>query len=280
MPEQHNGATLEPLVTFATANESVAAVMQAAKSAQWGRPERIVHPLSFDRFREDKTDWWIAPGTDNPAYRYPKIIFAPKESKAITTSHLFVGFNVEKGVGPSAAWAYQRPRRCQNYVMDGGWEWSNFIALLAAEKFDSAVAEAANVAEVKCTVAVSIATVVCSERYEDDVHPWNVTNNDDQELRYESEDGSLKFVNEPRCEAGRHIAKPEQITSLSGLAKAIERVDRLDWKWVGFYAGFHFGLAAPSKPDKAWDADAVWTRACLPWKNWVWSSETSMIRRS
>ncbi len=131
------------------------------------------------------------------------------------------------------------------------WLWPSFVRALEVGRFDSVVAEAARTVGAACTVAVAIANVLCSERGGDeDAHPFEIPKTDRQELHYESTNGELRFVHEWR-QAERFIPAPAQITSLRDLAWAIGQVDKLDWKWVDFYAGYHFDMATGGSKGKA-----------------------------
>lgn len=83
----------------------------------------------WNRFDSDHTTWWIVPGTEWPAYRYGKYVFAP------IGDMISCGLYVEKGLGASTLGMYS-----PNLVMDAGWQWHQFIRDIETGK----VLEAAN----------------------------------------------------------------------------------------------------------------------------------------
>lgn len=175
------GATLptpmKPATSFRTAWQAAREVQRAARGTGREARDWQVNLLVYNRFAPDVSPWWLAPTDRNPAYRYGKVVFRTNDDAYIKTPHIFVGLNVEKGIGPTAAPAYRSPAKCRRYIMDldGRWDWHAFAGAMASGQLDPTIVGVQEHAGVDPTVIVAVADVICGEgRMEPDTHGFEV----------------------------------------------------------------------------------------------------------
>src|SRR5262245_37336724 len=84
--------------------------------------------------------WWLAPGTENPGYRYGKIAIMPREPAA--PADFLIGLYVEKGYGESVV----NENLAGHGGMDDHWLWPEFLGSLASGAFTAYADHAQGVA--------------------------------------------------------------------------------------------------------------------------------------
>ncbi len=75
-----------------------------------------LYPLPYSRFDPDRSTWWLAPTSANPAYAVGKIVV--ERPSIVQDGSKLIGLHVEKGVGPKAAPFFADSARARRLVMD------------------------------------------------------------------------------------------------------------------------------------------------------------------
>jgi hypothetical protein len=91
----------------------------------------------WDRFRPDKTSWWLVPSSKLPHYKYGKYYFNWANAKY---ESLLCGLYIEKGLDEELAPVYTS-RKAKNLIMDETWNWNRFITSINSGELTSKLAE-------------------------------------------------------------------------------------------------------------------------------------------
>jgi hypothetical protein len=116
-------------------------------------------PRPWNLYSPAETFWWLVPSSEWPAYRYGKLAFShardvPRKhliginDRLLTLDHIFAGFNVEKGYGPSAITVDPSLRRRAAQLIAPHWLWHEITGTSGAERFGRTLATAAARADV------------------------------------------------------------------------------------------------------------------------------------
>ena len=78
-----------------------------------------LHTIPYNRFNRENTVWWLSPGSDVPAYRFPKFAVMPPESDC--PDQFFVGIYIEKGVSEVYA---NTVGYAKHLILGASWAWN------------------------------------------------------------------------------------------------------------------------------------------------------------
>jgi hypothetical protein len=219
-----------------------------------------LHRLPFNRYAADGSVWWLSPSSENPAFKYGKLIVSG--DVAADPSDLFVGFYVERGVGQTAAPMFADTARGRRLIMDGTWSWHRtFRPALRTGRFEAAASSAEQAAGQPLLVAVDGGAVMPPSTLGDDRVPLGTVDI----VRYTYSGGALVLLDYREGE-GR-LAGLRTATTLGGLGSLMDQVPESDWTWIDFHIGLRLDKA--TRGSASWSADELWRRAGAPWDQWL-----------
>jgi hypothetical protein len=244
-----------PAFEFSTIHD---AALQLREAARANRVE--VHPVPYLRFDpEGDWTWWLSPFPDNPAYAHGKVVI--EKPSIISDDQPLIGFHVEKGVGPSAAPAFEATQRDRRLVMANNWTWHAFLRGMRTGDVDASLAQATEAAaDMPLRIAV-IAGPQAPGRLDPNDQPRGL---DPERVWFEIEGGRLRRRGDERVEVLRALGHNETFATLAAALDAVPPRD-LDWRWIEILAGIPFRRDTLG----ALSASEVWRQACAPWLRWV-----------
>ena len=249
-----------PRHPFPSVREAATELRQAAASAG----SDALHPLPFNRYDPDDTDWWLSPASDNPAYKYAKTVLTAGQSAA--PGDLFVGLSFEKGVGPSAAEFFDLNARGRRRVADRTWAWERrLLPSLRSGTF----AETAAVAQAKAGVPLTVfmaAIYMQPSRGWDDQGDVRAMGWDSDVVRLEYSGESLTLIDESIT--ADLLGMAVSVRSFADVLAALDGMPKADWAWVDFAIGIRMSQAVRPEPTD-WSAADIWRRVCEPWAGWI-----------
>ena len=225
--------------------------------------EHSVHltALPFNRFEPDSTRWWLSPSTENPAYKYGKIVVEESEPDL---GSLFVGLYIEKGIGHTAAPAFSGTAYGRRSVMDETWLWHEFAEAITSGDFSSCLRDACSRADSQVVLAVEAMNVLPPSQDGWDIHAAELPR--DLYLFAGTEE-RLEILEEGERSAGL-LTHFTPCTSVRSLGEAVAQIEDLDWVWIDFLVGFRF-RSTPEEEPESWNAEKIWEVAVTPWLPWV-----------
>lgn len=233
------------------------AALQLSDTARAAKVE--LHLLPYRRFDPEADDtWWLAPTTANPAYAEGKIaVEAPWEA---APSASMIGLHIEKGVGPTAAPAFEETARGRRLVMHDDWIWRAFVREMGTGRVEHdlrAAEDAAGELPLLFTLRAAIQDLPRLEEFEDrDRFKGEV-------LWYRPRGGRLE--REGSHQPDVLAAALDGTETLASIAEKVRLIPDVDWRWVEFFIGIPFRRVA----EGGLPASEVWNRACAPWLAWV-----------
>jgi hypothetical protein len=249
-----------PRHPFHSVREAATELRQAAASAS----ADPLHPLPFNRYAPEDTEWWLSPVSDNPAYKHAKIALAA--SPNADPGDLFVGLSFEKGVGQTAAEFFDLTARGRRRVADRTWAWERkLIPALRSGEFREAAAAAQATAGVPLTVFMAAIYMQPSRGWDDqgDVRAMGWPS-DVVRLEYSGE--SLTLIDESIT--ADLLSSAVSARSFADVAAALDGMPKADWAWVDFAIGIRMSQAVRPDPTD-WSAADIWRRVCEPWAGWI-----------
>jgi len=249
-----------PRHPFGSTREATTALRQAAASAG----AEPLHPLPYNRYAPEDTDWWLSPVSDNPAFKYGKIALGTGDSAA--PGDLFVGLSFEKGIGPSAAEFFDLTARGRRRVADRTWAWGRrLLPALRSGAFAEAAAAAQAAAGIPLTVFLAAIYVQPSRDWDDQTDVRSLDwPSDTVRLAYAG--GSLTPIDQ-RIEADL-LDGAISARTFADVVAALDGMPKADWAWNDFAIGVRLTRSAsPASTD--WSAADIWRRACAPWAEWI-----------
>lgn len=239
---------------FSSEREAAAKVNAAAKAAGVK-----MYALPFSRFDPDRTTWWLSPDSANPAYASGKIVV--EGPTIVHDGAKIIGLHVEKGVGGSAAPAFEEKARGRRLIMGRDWVWHPFLRSLRSGEFDDSMREA----EAAAGGLPLVVEVVASMQYPpklDDVDDRPIDPDAVDRIRYRWSAGSLTL---PERETARALKGLEDTETMLSIGEKIASMKDLDWTWVEVVVGVPFRPVASG----GLSATEVWERVCKPWLRWL-----------
>jgi hypothetical protein len=225
-----------PFRTTKDAANALAAEAQASS----GR----VFLLPYNRFDKiDDTSWWLCHRSENPAYKFGKIIC----TKLHFGTEMFIGFYVEKGLDPTVAGSGSTAKE-KRYRMDESWLWHEFLDGLKSGEVDRVASKVERLCERPVVVALD----------------GGVAGEEPEFERFTYSAGKLTL--QPSGTATKRLSAIAGATTLGDVGRLIETsIPDLGWVWIDF----HIGQTFDEDGEEEWQADAVWSRACSLWASWV-----------
>ena len=200
--------------------------------------------LPFNRYDAEETHTcWLSPSHENPAYWRGKIVC----TNQATTPDTFVGYYMEKGIGPSGARALSPGQH--KMVMNDQWLWA---------RVTDSEAEHADFDRLAGLVAVSSGVPVHLTL---DCWPLGLIKMSDF-LEYSYDGTSMRLISTPRSE----LTQLAVLTKPSDVFAATSQLPSSDWLWLDLMIGFRFESGSA---DDAWDPQQIWIRTGAPWASWL-----------
>lgn len=251
---------LVPLTcSYVTSREAAAETNAAAVASGYGG----LHAMPFNRFSPESSTWWLSPSIDNPAYRHGKIIFMQTD-EAESAAPLFVGFYVEKGVGPAGAPVYRETARGRRGVMDSTWLWDRFLGAFGSGEIEAILSAIESTTARPVEIELDAALVPPPAGGEDDVHSPQLPRD---VVRFQFARSELQWVGaDLPADLLGGLGKPE---TLPALATRVGSLSQLDWMWIDFQAGYRFVRGGRSGGAELWTAQEIWRKICWPWRAWL-----------
>jgi hypothetical protein len=220
-------------------------------------------PLPWNLYAPEDSLWWLAPSTENPAYRHGKYVFAsPRDWKGfrllkrglLEDQELFAGFGVEKGYGKNAVVANPALKHRPQQIMpkrdsphEPKWAWYDVIQREASE-FGAALAAASrNVSFWVCIGSSSVHDREDRKRPELYTLVFSVKGT---QLRNES-DASVKVG---------VLEAASKANDFAALAHAVDAID--EFHWVDVYVGTCVATGSMNVKE-------LYTRALFPFRQWL-----------
>jgi hypothetical protein len=200
------------------------------------------HVLPYNRFDVNHSPhWWLSPSREKAAFRHGKVMFTTSDDW-VEPGHVFVGFNVEKGILQAAG---GRP----NEVMDGTWFWHRFLTL-ANVPLAAAIEQAHEAMGGTVQIYVNGGVLGGGSRFESLL--FDVELHRLRPKRYERRDGIL---------AG--LAASTDFGQFSDALRALDGAGTA-WHWMDILVGSSFTLNA-NGPDNTGKCAAM----LHPFRQWM-----------
>lgn len=199
------------------------------------------------------TQWWLAPSTEWPAYRFSKLCF---HQHGADSKYLYTGFYVEQGLGAEVAGL---PDVKSRNVMKPDWCWREFLLQARDGELDAPLREVLERSE--CPVIVS-ADVYEFNRVPDTAEEHR---NPDDVVEFAIRSADLRF--ELAAEGTKVLAALNGSMNLRELGRCLEGLSDLRWYWVGLIIGIRVRYGDESRG--TWGAAQIWHNALEPWTPWV-----------
>jgi hypothetical protein len=179
----------------------------------------------WNRFDLDDL-WWLIPSKDWPAYRHGKLTATRRYA---APGELFLGINLEKGFGQTAASAYPEIART-GQLLRPDWAWHEVISERGADEFQSALVDLPR--DLQPQLVLHAVLVQDPRDYDphDEVHKMPK-----DQILFDLVDGRPR-VRESQLEA--HLL--ESLTRTLPFTEVVASVSTLpgrDWIWIDLYAG-------------------------------------------
>jgi len=233
---------------------------------------RKFSPRPWNRFDPERSDWWIVPSTDWPAYRYGKGMFKPTK---LFPGHVLCCLNVEKGFGHIVAEAYPQLTKA-GHIIDEHWAWFDFLKGLE----DGSIARAVQVVAQATNKPVILEISAGYPGSPGDFEPHSLLQCgelEEEECRSEADGGLVGFTVggdaleklEERCI--RDVMVPVvECRRLSELPRAFQSTSELPWAWIDVYIGTLILLAPDAQVARTyWGASEIWHKLLHPWVRWI-----------
>jgi hypothetical protein len=200
--------------------------------------------LPFNGYDAEETHTcWLSPSRENPAYWRGKVVY----TNQATTPDTFVGYYVEKGIGPSGPGALSAGQ--QKMVMNDQWLWAQVAdSEVDHADFDRLAGLVADSSGVPVHLTV-------------DCWPLGLLKMDDF-LEYSYDGKSMTLISPPQSE----LTKLPALTRPADIFRATSQLPNADWLWLDLMIGFR---CKSSDADGAWDPEAIWTQTAAPWASWL-----------
>jgi hypothetical protein len=246
-----------PRVAFDSVDDATRAIRLAAKVGG----ETELFRIPFNRYAPDHSIWWLAPSSEDPAYRYGKIVI--DEGPRAGPGSMIIGLEVEKGVGEPVADAYRTSVRGGRYVMDRTWLWPRrLLPALQSHNFADEARRAEQVAKLPLTLAIDADFVDPPQPHDD---PSSGRPPAVDRARFEVSQGRLELI-DIHDSSERRLAGIETARTFADVARALERIPQADWVWVSLVIGVRFDAGTGKD---VWSGTKIWRDVCAPWSAWL-----------
>ena len=181
-----------------------------------------LHQLPYNRFNRENTVWWLSPGSDVPAYRFPKFALLPPD--ADTPDQLFAGIYIEKGVSEDYAKAVKYSK---HHILGADWAWHNLMQEMArADRMDSSISQVQSATkghlELRIYASMQIKDAAEALSPKGEMLAFNV-----------GETLTVKATEHP----SKLLASLAGVTTLPELARGLSKLDKADFIWIDFVLG-------------------------------------------
>jgi hypothetical protein len=250
-------STATPACPYSTARQAADETLAAAAAAGYAG----LHSLPFNRYAPDVSTWWLSPSAKAPAYQHGKIIFTQRDEPQ---GGLFVGFYVEKGVGPTGAGLYRETSKGRRWIMDETWLWGRFMASMESRDIGPVITAVDHAAQRPVIVAVDAAPVPPPAGSDNDIRSSRLARD---VVRFLFSNGRLDPLDSTLpANVLRGLVRPQ---TLGELSTAISLLPELDWLWVDISIGLHLAIGPQQADRQLWTGHEIWAKACYPWRAWL-----------
>ncbi|MDD5308681.1 MAG: hypothetical protein PHU25_15295 [Deltaproteobacteria bacterium] len=220
-----------------------------------------LYPLPWNRHQPRKTEWWLSPSSENPAYKYGKYLFT---APAARPGRMLITLNVEKGLGPAVRDAYRSPKG-RRYLMEDDWCWHHLLRSFSrvTEAATSIARETGRDVEVELSGGHSLDPDSFDPQAPKP--PQNIWR-----ARFTT-DGTLSLPDEDRC-PDKAFKVMATVKDFASLAHALGALDADPWVWIDFFVGIpvEYATGAPCPAGREeWDAGRLWKSILAPLAEWV-----------
>ena len=178
--------------------------------------------LPYNRYNSDNTVWWLSPGPQVPAYRYPKFAVMPPEPDA--PEQLFIGIYIEKGVSDAYARAVGYSK---HHVLDKDWAWHGLMADMASgEKLSRSFSEIS--AATGVTPELRLYATMQVKEAADNLAPKG------ERIIFDISGNKLAVQQPIQSPLLQSLAT---CSTLSELASSVEHLDKSSFIWIDLVAG-------------------------------------------
>lgn len=243
-----------PGFTFANERDAASRIKDAA-SANGVR----LYPLPYSRFDPDRSTWWLAPTSANPAYSVGKLVV--ERPTLVDDGSKLIGLHMEKGVGPKAAPFFAAPARARRLVMDRTWTWHPFARAMREGDLDEQIIHAETASE-GLTLRLEVVAAVQGLPSLDGADERPIDSDSVERVRYRIGGGVLTRETARVKTKLTHFADSE---SASSIGHKIDLIEDLDCTWVEILVGVPFRPVA----EAAITPTDLWRRVCAPWSQWL-----------
>ncbi|HJO92704.1 MAG TPA: hypothetical protein QF753_04830 [Victivallales bacterium] len=212
----------------------------------------------WDRFRPDKTSWWLVPSSKLPHYKHGKFYFNWGDA---AQNSLLCGLYIEKGLDEALAPVYNS-RKAKSFIMDDSWNWNNFIACLNSEEFTTKLSK------------IDPSVVPNIELYIDGGYVSEPTSFDplqDKKLSWdyykfnlETETGNITLETSKRK---AFVLKLHHIKKMSELITELNKLSEDNWLWLNLF--FALRIEQDKIIETVKSSDNIWSNFLRHFINFV-----------
>ena len=239
-----------PEFAFTSLHDAAIQLRGAARRAGEG-----LHLLPFSRYDPEHRTWWLSPVAENPAFAHGKIVI--EQPSVVEDGAVIIGLHVEKGVGPSAAEAFQATAKGRHLILQRDWTWHPFVRGIRSGQVDRDLVAAESAADGMPLIFLIATSTAYPRDPDDDWHPLDV-----ERVWYSASGGRLSRRGR---DSGARLAGFEDRETMVTILDRLEATPDIDWTWIDLYIGVPFRPV----PEGGQSPDEVWRKACEPWRQWV-----------
>ena len=198
------------------------------------------------RFKPDECPWWLVPSTENPHYKYGKLIFAWDDKK---NAQLSAGIQIEKGLDEQIKSVYSS-KKASRFIMEDSWYWNTFVDLLECNSFFNNLTSALNtVGELK----ISIDGGYVSEPSKFDPYQEKNLGWDKYTFLWNSSDINKLTLKDTKRTA--YVLKLHHVKTITDLKKSLIEFNEDPWLWLNFYITATYTV---SNDENGYNATDLW----------------------
>jgi hypothetical protein len=173
---------------------------------------------------------------------------------------MFVGMYVEKGIGRTAAAAFQQRERDRRSVMSREWLWNEFVGRLSDGSLDSVLDQLQQNTGQPPLLGFDTAPITPAVNWGEDRGSLPR-----QYQFFSIHDGNLRSG--AKSDSTDLFGPLATIRLLSDIETAVQKIPQVDWMWIDLQIGYELAVEDTDLP--VWDADEIWRFICQPWSDYL-----------